>query len=67
MFIASDQIRDLDKERGKVPDEKLVQIGLPIWHQFAKQAELLGDRGSSEGRQYDEMKNEGWFGLGCDG
>lgn len=30
MFIASDQIRDLDKERGKVPDEKLVQIGLPI-------------------------------------
>jgi len=54
MFIASDQIRDLAKARGKVPDEKLVQIGLPIRHSFAEQADLLGDRMSQEGIQYQQ-------------
>jgi len=54
MFIASDQIRNLAKERGKVPDEKLVQIGLPIRHQFAVQAELLGDRMSLAGQSYQQ-------------
>lgn len=54
MFIASDQCRELAKVRGKVPDEKLVQIGLPIRHQFSEQAEKLGDRMSSEGKKYQE-------------
>mmetsp|Transcript_1703 Transcript_1703/g.2443 ORF Transcript_1703/g.2443 Transcript_1703/m.2443 type:complete len:611 (+) Transcript_1703:87-1919(+) len=52
LFIASDQIRALAKERGKVPDEKIIQIGLPIRHQFAVLAEKLGDRSSEGGRLY---------------
>lgn len=59
MFIASDQIRHLAKARGKVPDEKLVQIGLPIRHQFAEQADKLGDRMSPEGKEYQKtMRGE---------
>ena len=54
MFIASDQCRHLAKVRGKVPDEKLVQIGLPIRHQFAEQAEKLGDRMSEAGVEYQK-------------
>mmetsp|Transcript_49903 Transcript_49903/g.74156 ORF Transcript_49903/g.74156 Transcript_49903/m.74156 type:complete len:397 (+) Transcript_49903:291-1481(+) len=52
MFIASDQIRKLAKNRGRVPDEKLVQSGLPIRHEFAIQAEKLGDRMSKQGKKY---------------
>lgn len=55
MFIASDEIRSLAKARGKVSDEKLVQIGLPIRHDFAVQAELLGERFSAEGRAYQRQ------------
>ena len=54
MYIASDQCRQLAKVRGKVPDEKIVQIGLPIRHQFAVQADLLGDRQSPEGFEYQK-------------
>lgn len=54
MFIASDQCRHLAKVRGKVPDEKLTQIGLPIRHQFAEQAEKLGNRMSPEGIAYQQ-------------
>lgn len=52
MFVGSDQIWDLAKQRGNVPDEKLVKVGLPIRHDFAVQAEKLGDRTSKEGRTY---------------
>lgn len=52
LYIASDECRRLAKERGKVPDEKIIEIGLPIRHQFAIQAENLGDRKSSDGIQY---------------
>jgi UDP-N-acetylglucosamine:LPS N-acetylglucosamine transferase len=52
LYIASDECRRLAKERGKVPDEKIVEIGLPIRHQFAVQADLLGDRKSPEGVAY---------------
>jgi len=55
MFIASDKIRALAKSRGDVPDEKLIQIGLPIRHAFAEQAEGLGDRMSKEGRAYQRV------------
>ena len=54
MFVGSEQVRTLAKARGKVPDEKLVLIGLPIRHDFAVQAEKLGDRMSDEGRAYQE-------------
>lgn len=52
MFIGSDQIRKLAKERGNVPDEKLIMAGLPIRHDFALQSERLGDRMSPQGKAY---------------
>ena len=54
LFIASDAIRTLAMERGKVPPEKIVQIGLPIRHDFSIQANLLGDRHSQEGKSYQQ-------------
>ena len=52
MFVGSTQIYELAKERGKVPDDKLVLLGLPIRHDFALEAEKLGDRWSSGGQEY---------------
>jgi UDP-N-acetylglucosamine:LPS N-acetylglucosamine transferase len=52
MFVGSTQIYDLAKERGKVPDDKLVLLGLPIRHDFALEAERLGDRWSQDGLEY---------------
>jgi 1,2-diacylglycerol 3-beta-galactosyltransferase len=54
MYVASDQCRQLAKERGKVPDSKIVQIGLPIRHQFAVQADNLGNRMSAAGLEYQK-------------
>lgn len=54
MFVGSDQIHDLAKKRGRVPEDKLVKIGLPIRHDFAEQAEKLGDRLSPEGKTYQQ-------------
>uniref|UniRef100_A0A7S2GQZ9 monogalactosyldiacylglycerol synthase n=1 Tax=Helicotheca tamesis TaxID=374047 RepID=A0A7S2GQZ9_9STRA len=59
MYVASDQIRLLAKARGKVPDEKLVQYGLPIRHDFAVQAEFLGDRMSGDGKAHQlKVRND---------
>ena len=55
MFVGSQQIYDLAKARGKVPDEKLVIAGLPIRQDFAIQAEKLGDRLSEQGRAYQRQ------------
>jgi UDP-N-acetylglucosamine:LPS N-acetylglucosamine transferase len=52
MFVGSQQIYDLAKDRGKVPDEKIVLLGLPIRHEFSVQAEKLGDRMSPQGKEY---------------
>lgn len=54
MFIATDQIRALAKVRGKINDEKIVKIGLPIRHQFSVQSDLLGDRMSDNGIEYQK-------------
>jgi 1,2-diacylglycerol 3-beta-galactosyltransferase len=35
-----------------VPEEKLILSGLPIRHDFAVQAENMGDRMSPEGKAY---------------
>ena len=56
MFVGSTQIRNLAKERGKVPDEKLVMLGLPIRHDFAVEAESMGDRMSESGQIYQREK-----------
>lgn len=55
MFVGSQQIYDLAKARGKVPDEKLVIAGLPIRQDFAIQSEKLGDRLSEEGKEYQRQ------------
>jgi UDP-N-acetylglucosamine:LPS N-acetylglucosamine transferase len=55
MFVGSEQVKQLAKVRGKVPDEKLIQAGLPIRHDFALEAEKLGDRMSSDGIAYQEQ------------
>ena len=54
MFVGSDQIYELAKTRGRVPDDKLAKIGLPIRHDFAEQSEKLGDRMSPEGKAYQQ-------------
>jgi UDP-N-acetylglucosamine:LPS N-acetylglucosamine transferase len=55
MFVGSEQIYQLAKQRGNVPEEKLELIGLPIRHDFAVQAEQLGDRSSPEGKAYQQQ------------
>jgi 1,2-diacylglycerol 3-beta-galactosyltransferase len=52
MFVGTKQIYELAKKRGNVPDEKLVLSGLPIRHDFAVQAEQMGDRTSPSGKDY---------------
>lgn len=52
MFVGSEQIEKLAMERGKVPPEKLIRLGLPIRHDFGQQAERLGARHSPEGLAY---------------
>lgn len=51
MFVGSSQIYKLARER-KIPEDKLVLIGLPIRHDFAVEAEKLGDRMSDAGKAY---------------
>ncbi|CAJ1962354.1 unnamed protein product [Cylindrotheca closterium] len=58
MFVGSTQIYDLAKDRGHVPDEKLVLLGLPIRHDFALQAAKMKDRMSLEGQQYQRKVRE---------
>jgi 1,2-diacylglycerol 3-beta-galactosyltransferase len=55
MFVGSEQVRELAKVRGKVPEEKLVMAGLPIRHDFAVQAEKMGDRHDAHGKQYQQL------------
>jgi len=63
LFVASDVIRDLAMQRGKVPLEKIIMSGLPIRHDFAVQATKMGDRHSLEGREYRTFVRE-QLGLG---
>jgi len=52
MFVGSDAVKELAQVRGKVPPEKLLMYGLPIRHAFEEQADLMGDRCSEQGREY---------------
>jgi UDP-N-acetylglucosamine:LPS N-acetylglucosamine transferase len=52
MFVGSEKVKELAMSRGKVPEEKLVLAGLPIRHDFALQSEMMGDRMSPEGKEY---------------
>jgi len=52
IFVASEQIKSLAKTRGKIPEDKFVDAGLPIRHDFAVEAKKLGDRWSEQGKEY---------------
>jgi len=58
MFVGSTQIYDLAKQRGNVPDEKLVLLGLPIRNDFAVESEKLGFRMGPEGKKYQREVRE---------
>lgn len=55
MFVGSEQVKELAMVRGKVPEEKLVMFGLPIRHDFAVQAEKMGNRMSEEGKAHQRL------------
>lgn len=58
MYVASERIRKLAKRRGRTPDENLVMSGLPIRHDFAVQAERMGDRTTETGKLYQMAVRE---------
>ena len=61
LFVGSPQIHKLARDR-KIPEEKLVLIGLPIRNDFAVESEKLGDRMSDEGKKY-QTEIRGKLGL----
>lgn len=61
LFVGSTQIHELARAKG-IPEEKLVLVGLPIRHDFAVEAERLGDRMSDEGKMY-QSEVRGKLGL----
>jgi len=54
LFVASEAIQKLARQRGKVPLEKIVMSGLPIRNDFALQAETMGDRHGSGGQAHQQ-------------
>jgi len=52
LFVASEAIKGLAMQRGKVPEEKIVMSGLPIRYDFSVQATNMGERHSEGGREY---------------
>jgi len=59
LYLASKRLQKLAKRRGKTADSKIVMSGLPIRHDFAVQAEKMGDRTTEAGREYQRrMKQE---------
>ena len=58
LFVASDAIKELAMQRGKVAEEKIIISGLPIRHDFAVQAEKMGNRHSVEGKEYQKYVRE---------
>jgi len=55
LFVASDAIKGLAMQRGKVPEEKIIMSGLPIRHDFSLQAMNMGERHSEGGREYQRL------------
>ena len=52
MYIVSNRMLKLAKMICPIKDEKLVMTGLPIRHDFAVQAEKMGERYSESGQEY---------------
>lgn len=65
IYVASKRMYKLARIRGLLPKRKVVMSGLPIRHDFAVQAEQMGDRTTVEGMQYQSsMKKK--LGLASD-
>ena len=63
MYLASESLYRKARRRGRTPAENIVMSGLPIRHDFAVEANALGDRNSPEGLVYQaSVKRE----LGVD-
>jgi len=63
MYLASESLFRLARRRGRTPKENIVMSGLPIRHDFALEAQELGDRNTPDGRSYQmSVKQE----LGID-
>jgi len=52
IYLASEPIKQIALKRGKVPDSKIVMIGLPIRYDFAAQADAMVDRTTEEGKAH---------------
>ena len=52
LYVPTERLVKLAKKQGGTPDENIITIGLPIRHDFAVQAEKLGDRTTKEGKAY---------------
>ncbi|EED88597.1 monogalactosyldiacylglycerol synthase, partial [Thalassiosira pseudonana CCMP1335] len=50
LFVASEAIKQLAMQRGKVPEDKIIMSGLPIRNDFSVEATKMGDRHSTEGQ-----------------
>jgi len=55
LYVASERLRVTARKQGRTPDENIVLTGLPIRHDFAVQADKLGDRTSETGKQYQHQ------------
>jgi len=58
IYLASEPIKQIALKRGKVPDSKIVMIGLPIRSDFAAQADAMVDRTTAKGKAYQVQVRE---------
>jgi 1,2-diacylglycerol 3-beta-galactosyltransferase len=63
LYVASERLRKIAKRRAKAPEEKIFMAGLPIRHDFAVQAENMGDRTTEAGKAYQRTMRDS---LGVD-
>jgi len=59
LFVASEAIKQLAMQRGKVPEDKIIMSGLPIRNDFSVEATKMGDRHSTEGQVYQRFVRDG--------
>jgi len=55
LYVASERLYRLARRRGRTPKRSIARIGLPIRHDFAIQASMLGDRQTEKGKLYQQQ------------
>jgi 1,2-diacylglycerol 3-beta-galactosyltransferase len=58
VYVASERLHKLAKRRARTPEHKIKMTGLPIRHEFAVQAENMGDRTTEAGKEYQNKLRE---------